>query len=203
MSEFPGNTNRSREAREPRVKPITDGELPTRRRPLGKRFAETFIQGDARSVREAVFWGLVIPKVKDVFLDAAWESLQVMLFGSSRSGRSTSGSSSYRYEARHSPDRVLRPDRDRSSMSRSARASHDFREILWETRVQAEEALDVMEAAIDQFDMVSVADLYDLAGQKAEFTDQDFGWTDLRDSVVRKVRGGYIIDMPRPHPLEK
>lgn len=202
MNEFPGNSKSPRNERQPRIKPIVDGELKTRKKPLGRRFAETFIQGDTRSLREAVFWGLVIPKVKDVFLDAAWESLQVMLFGESRSGRrSTTGGSNYRYENRHNPDRVLSRDRGREP-SRRARAAHDFREIVFDSRVQAEEALSTLEAAIEQYDQVSVADLYDMAGITAEFTDQQFGWTDLRDSVVRQVRGGYIIDMPRPVSLD-
>lgn len=201
MSEFPGNSNRGKEERKPRVGKIVEGELRTRKKPLGRRFAETFIQGDARSVREAVFWGLVIPKVKDMFLDAAWESLQVTLFGENRSGRRTSSGSSYRYEGRHNPDRVLSRDRDREPLSRRARATHDFREILFDSRVQAEDALSTLEAAIEQYEQVSVADLYDMAGIDASYTDQQYGWFDLRESTVRKVRGGYIIDMPRPVAL--
>lgn len=201
MTEMPGNSHRAREEREPRVKRVVDTELSTRKKPLGRRFAETFIQGDTRAVREAVFWGLVVPKIKDVVLESAWQSLQVVLFGESRSGRSIPGSGSqYRYE-RHNPDRVLSRDSRGEPMSRRARATHDFREILFDSRVQAEDVLDTLLAAIDQWDSVTVADLYDAAGKEADFTDQQWGWTSLREAAVRKVRGGYIIDAPRPMAL--
>jgi hypothetical protein len=199
MTEMPGNSNSAREERSPRVKKVVETDLRTRKKPLGRRFAETFIQGDTRAVREAVFWGLVVPKIKDVVLESAWQSLQVVLFGESRSGRSIPGSSQYRYE-RHSPDRVLARD-SREPISRRARATHDFREILFDSRVQAEDVLSTLEAAIDQWDSVSVADMYDAAGQEATFTDQQWGWTSLREAAVRKVRGGYIIDAPRPMAL--
>jgi len=200
--EFPGNTNRARESAR-KHDPVVKGGVTMRKRPLGKRFAETFIQGDIHSVREDVFWNIIVPRLKDIVLAGGWEGLQVLLFGVSRRGAgSTTTGTNYRYErdSRHSPDAVL--GRTRPEPSRRARASHDFRDILFDSRVEAEEVLSTLEAAIEKYDQVSVADLYDMCDVKADFTDDQWGWTDLRSAEVRPARHGkYIIDMPRPVSL--
>mgnify|MGYP006874877087 FL=1 len=50
--------------------------------------------------------------------------------------------------------------------------------------------------------MVSVADLYDLVGITGKVTDNNFGWTDLRNASVTRDRDGYLINLPRAIALD-
>ena len=80
---------------------------------------------------------------------------------------------------------------------------HDFNEIILGTRVEAEEVIDRLFDLLSKYDNASVADLYELVGITANFTDEKWGWTDLRGASVAKVRNGYLLDLPRPEPLDR
>lgn len=55
---------------------------------------------------------------------------------------------------------------------------------------------------ISVYGMVSVADLYDLIGVTGNYTDNKYGWTDIRSASVVRVRDGYIVKMPKAMPLD-
>ena len=48
---------------------------------------------------------------------------------------------------------------------------------------------------------VSVADFYDLVGVSGNYTDNKYGWTDIRNASVIHVRDGYMIKLPKALPL--
>ena len=50
--------------------------------------------------------------------------------------------------------------------------------------------------------MVSVADLYDLVGISGNYTDNKYGWTNLRNSDVQRVRDGYLLKLPKALPFD-
>ena len=54
---------------------------------------------------------------------------------------------------------------------------------------------------MEEYSFVRVADLYDLVGVTGLFTDNNYGWTNIRNAKIVRVRDGYKIDMPRALPL--
>lgn len=78
---------------------------------------------------------------------------------------------------------------------------HDFSDIILASRADAEEVLDRLRDLVSQYDVATVNDLYDLVGLTGEFTDDKWGWTDLRTASVRVVRGGYLLNLPRTQPI--
>src|SRR5690606_41700053 len=88
------------------------------------------------------------------------------------------------------------------SVSNRARTAHNFDDIGLETRVEAEEVIDQLFELVSKYGHASVADLYGLLGVTANYTDEKYGWTDLRGSKPVKVREGYLLDLPRPEVLE-
>ena len=59
-----------------------------------------------------------------------------------------------------------------------------------------------LEDMIDQYDIASVADLYDLVGIVGSYTDNKYGWTSVRSARIERVRDGYVIRMPKALPLD-
>ena len=49
--------------------------------------------------------------------------------------------------------------------------------------------------------MATVRDLYEMVGIRAAHTDEKYGWVDIRDARVDRVRDGYVLDLPRPEFL--
>jgi hypothetical protein len=88
------------------------------------------------------------------------------------------------------------------SISRRARATHDFDEIILPTRVEAEEVIDRMFDIVSQYETATVADLYELVGINSNYTDGKWGWSDFRGAGVSRVRNGYLLDLPRPESLD-
>ena len=74
-------------------------------------------------------------------------------------------------------------------------------EIVFEHRNDALVALSNLKDIFDLYYVVSVADLYDQAGIKCDYTYGRFGWKDydaIHNAKIVKVKGGYMIDLPEP-----
>lgn len=77
-------------------------------------------------------------------------------------------------------------------------------ELVYETRADAEKVLNGMSEIIDEYGFVTVADLYDISGLPgAYYTDSKIGWKgSIKESTIKKVKDGYIINLPEPEVLE-
>jgi hypothetical protein len=132
-----------------------------------------------------------------------------MIFGetvssSRRHGRKPGDGPYINYQSPYSKRRRDPRDRDDRprDLSRRARASHDFDEIILGTRVEATEVIDRLYDIIAKYEMATVSDLYDLIGVTGSWTDDKWGWVDLRGAGVTRVRNGYLLALPRPEPLD-
>lgn len=209
-SDFPSNRHKERarneKPEEKQVQKIVQSGVQRRKKPLGKRLAETFVGGDAKSVWGFVTLDVLIPAAKDMFADAVSQGVERMIFGEARSTSRRTGrrpNDPYISYNRYSNTRRQEPPRDpRHSISRRARASHDFDEIILATRVEADEVIDRLFDLVSKYESATVADLYDLVGISGSYTDDKWGWVDLRGAGVTRVRNGYLLDLPKPEPLE-
>lgn len=213
VDEFPGNSNKSKERpkqvrREPekKIERVTQGRVQRRKKPRGRRLKEMFFGGDRRGVWEYITGDVLIPSLKDTIADVVTLGIERMIFDEVRpSGRR---GSRYRRDPRgHTRyDRFSSPSSRRDEprdMSRRNRASHNFDEIILDSRVEAEEVIDSLFDLIQQFEEVTVSDLYQLVGISDSYTDQKWGWDDLTGAgATRLSGGGYLLDLPRPIPLD-
>ena len=79
----------------------------------------------------------------------------------------------------------------------------DYDDIIFDNRGDAEAVLSSMEDVIDQYGVVSIADLFDLAEvSNSNYAMNNYGWTDLRTANVVRVRDGYILKLPRALPIK-
>lgn len=182
---------------EKKVQRVTRTEVVKRKKPLGKRFAETFLGGDARGVGSYVMLDVLLPAFKDMVADAMTMGVEKMLWGEARS-RSRTGArvgglvGGVNYNKASSVGWRSDP-RDPRANRRSAR---DADEYIIETRVEAEHVLDSMVKLLEKYDQVTVSDLCDLVGETAAYTDNKWGWTDLRGADIRRIREGYLLKLP-------
>ena len=191
----------------PEVKAIvSSGGAKERKKPLGRRMLETFKGEDAQTVGQHILFDVLVPAAKNAISDAVTQGIERMLFGEVRRGRApgiarTGGYTSYGSVSRPS-GRAFQPNDGTRDISRRARTTHDFREIVIEDRGEAERVLDELGNILDSFDMVTVNDLYTMVNITGNFTDDKYGWTDLRGARVERVRDGYLINLPPTIPLD-
>jgi hypothetical protein len=214
-SEFPPNSQRPirpipSKAEPKKVEQVVTGEVIRRKKPLSRRFAEIFVGQNPRSAATFVAFDVLIPAAKDAFADAISQGFERIIFGEARSSSRRAGGyrpsnvpghTSYN---RYSSSGPMRPQNEpRQELSRRARASHDFGEIILPTRVEADEVIDHLCNIVEKYEVATVADLYDLIGIEGAYTDDNWGWTDLRDAGVQRIRNGYLLNLPRPEPIDK
>lgn len=205
---YPGNSHKAKEAV---VKPIKPKEAPKlekvitsaiveRKKPLGRRIVESFTGDDSKSVGHFVLFDVVLPTTKQLISDVVSQGIERLLFGEN-SRQQTRGGYRPGYN-NYSPRPVQRRDEPARAISQKARATHDFNEIVIESRQDAQKVLDDITAAIEQYDVATVSDLYDLVGITGSFQDDKWGWYDLRAARIVRVREGYLLDLPKPEPVE-
>jgi hypothetical protein len=214
-STFPSNSSSAAkpEAPKKKIEKVTTGEVIQRKKPLGKRFRETFAGDDSKSVGSYVFFDVIVPGTKDILFDVATEGVSRLLFGESRTRRGHKpnvaaglfGQATYNaYNRYASPTTSLRPQQQAqpTGRPRGRVAQTSYSEIILASRAEANEVLDQMIAIISQYGTVSVSDLFELVGHTGEFTDEKWGWSDLLGADVQRLNEGYLLNLPKPSPLD-
>lgn len=203
---FPSNS-KSTPPDEPRkIERVVTNEVRTRPKSVGKKLKEALFGGDSNSAIQYVIVEVLIPQAKDMILDAATQGFQRLIFGddSARARRAGGRSSSYtsynRYSARGNRPMGSSIREERSTVTRQ---THELDELIFETRPDALAVLEDMYEVIENYNMVSVAQLYAMVGKPSHFTDQKWGWENLQGSDIRMVRGGgYLLHLPKTVALD-
>lgn len=204
--EFPPNSEKSKRdsPKEKNIAPIISGGAVRRKKSLRKQFSETFVAGDAKSAVRYVVMDVLLPAAKDMIVEAGSQGIEKLIYGENRrrgSTRPQSGPTGYVSYNRYSHQMGGHSSPQRA-MSRQARARHNFDEIVLDQRAEAEEVIDRLFELVSIYESATVADLYELVGLSSTHTDHKWGWTDLMGAGVSRIRGGYLLDLPDPEPLD-
>lgn len=207
-SEFPSNSKLPKtqaHAKETpkKVEKVVVNEVVTRKKSLGKRLSETFLGDNLRNAFEYVMYEVLVPSAKDTVADMMSQGTERILFNevrsTSRRGYSRGASERTPYHRINSSRREEPRDRERT---RRARSTHNFDEFILKTRAEALEVIDLLRIRVEKYDFATVANLYDMLGETGEYTDTRWGWTDLSRADIIKVNQGYLLDLPRPEPID-
>lgn len=215
MENYPSNSKQPRrpdDAGKPesRLSPVVTGQVSRQKKSLGRRFRETFIGGtDAQTVWSYVAFNVLVPAAKDMLADAASQGVERMLFGDSYSPRRRGGgfqgptnNTVVNYSGMSSRSRLVPQNNDpRTPLSRPVRRQHDFDDFLLPTRVEADAVIEGLSHVLERYGQASVSDLYDLLNITGDYTDEKWGWSDLRTARVTRVHNGYLLTLPQPEPL--
>lgn len=178
-----------------RVEKVIHGKVKVRPKSGLHKLTDVFISEDAANVKSYIVMDVLVPAVKKAISDIVRDGIDMILYGESK-GRSSSSSSyvSYRDYSRRDEDRFRDRDRDRRGYN------HD--DIVLESRGEAEEVITRMDELIETYGVVSVADLYDLVGKTCEYTDNKYGWTNVRNAEPIRVKDGWMLRLPKALPLK-
>ena len=195
MTEYKLNSNVAKEnetiARHKRDK-VVNAETSTRKKSGIEKFAM-----DISSVKSSVISDIVKPSIKQLVSEIVKTSIDMLLFHEVRrdNRRPTASKISYNnyYE-----------DQRRYTSPNTNRTAYDYDDVVFQTRGDAESVLVAMEEIVDQFDLVSIADFYELSDiPNPNFTTTKYGWTNLRTAEVVRLRGGgYAIKFPRASRID-
>lgn len=205
MDEFKPNSHKSKDDAADRKKldKVVKGEVITKKKSSSKKLAETLITEDVDSVKSYIVFDVLIPAFKDTLYDMVTSGLSMLLGGETRGGRNYRGASTNSRESYSSyyKQKSKSYGRGESSPVRS-RERYNYDDVILGTRGEAEEVLDVLVGLVEEYGMASIADLYDLIGLPSNYTDNKYGWYDLKTAAVTRTRDGYLIKLPRTTLLD-
>lgn len=198
MEEFKSNTDREKE--QPQLvretKPLVQGKL--KKKDKFAKLADNFISDDAQNIKSYILIDILIPTIKKAISEIVTNGIDMLLYGETGKSKKSGTSSKISYRSYYDMDE----NRDRIKANVYYKNGYEFDDIIFDTRGEAERALDAMHDVLNQYDMVSVSDYYDIANvPNTNYTMNRYGWTSLARASVSRVREGYIIKLPRVIPL--
>ena len=198
---------KEQQAKDRKMEKVVQGEVKTKQSPI-KKFENSMLSDDAGTVKEYLFWDVLVPRFKDLLVDLGKMTLDAIFYGDRRvpGNIERRGGSSYvrydkpsyengRYRYENRGDRDRRPAYNR-------RAAHDFDDIVLASKNDAENVLDALVESTMQYGIATVSDFYELVGMPTSYTDYRWGWYELSKAHVDRVRDGYVISLPKPRMID-
>ena len=186
---------------------VNKSDIVSTHKSLGEKFVDTFCNETVEDVKSWLVTDVVVPGIKNTILDM----LGMMFFGGgdySRGRRDrgydrervsyNSYYSSSRDRGRHDR-RDRRDDRD-DGPKRDGKV--DYRNIIFRDGRAAKDLVDEMHRRIDDYNQVSIAEMFDMMEITGKYTDNNWGWTRKSDIGIRRVSSGYLIDVAEAEALD-
>jgi hypothetical protein len=195
VEEYKSNSHKSREEQtvpDKKVEKVISGAARSKKKAGIQKFTDLFFPEDVGDVKSYVLTDVIIPAAKDIISDV----VRRVLYGE-RGARNNSPASKVSYRSFYDKDNNRRD----SNGSQRPKSGYSYDDIILDNRGEAEEVLSSMDDLVSRYGLVSVADLYDLVGVTGNYTDNKYGWTDIRNASIIRVRDGYMIKLPKTLPL--
>lgn len=190
----------------PRPKAVVSSPSEIKKDSFWDKFKKAWFGENVENAGEFVIFEVGIPAMKATLSDMISNGMEVLLFGES-SGRHSRG----RSKESSGYTGMYRRERERERDVREERRSYGY---IWE-QVEPRSQRDCMAIISEMRDFaydneyVTVAELLDImrASNLAEYTDENKGWyaEDLKGNACScyAVRGGYLLDLPRPRAIRR
>ena len=165
--DYPTNNRYEREEKPSRenknIKRVVNGKV-VRKRKQQQDFASAF-----QDIFDYVAKDVFIPYAKDMVSDAIVQGTDRLLFGESRnrpvrSRTSSGGNGRVSYNRYSKPSAPRWPDPAPRKAPERPRGTHQFDDIILASRIEADEVIDRLYDLLSQYDLVTVADFYELLG---------------------------------------
>lgn len=215
LNQLKGNSDSLKRSDVPENRELIIPESRKVKQNAGSKFLSNLFADDISNVKDYILWDVLMPALKNAISDTVTNGIDILLFGQSRSGKTSGGKFNYSgiYASRGASGRVIRLNDIEKDNRRESRLGgnhgYSYQEIAL-SRGEAEDVLWRLRQKESQYDMVSVSDMYDAIAEVLgedpfkdirEFTDNKWGWTDIDRATLQRVPNGFVIRMPRVEPL--
>ncbi len=183
--------------KEKKVESVINGdEFVSRKRSVAKKLGDILLNGDAKDVKSYLINDVLIPSVKETIFELASKGLDMLLFGGSTARPSSKSNQTYISYNNYSSQNAHRNSANRGR-SRREESRFDDEELIFREPGPAYMVLEKMMAIFEEYHIVTKADLNDIMNRTGNFTDNNWGLTDMSGASVDRVRGGYLLNLPR------
>jgi len=204
MEDYQANSQKSkRDIPEKKVGKVITGEVVVKKKGLGRRIKDLFVEADFKSVSRYVFLEVLVPAAKNMVVDGVESGIRRIAYGESSRRRQHGTHITYnnpinrsRWQDPRDPRMAPRP----TIGPRSSRPDDDTYAIL-ASREDAERVLEGLNTIIESYDIATISDLNELMGQPSNHVHYKWGWVGVVDAPIRQIREGYLIELPPAEPI--
>lgn len=158
-----------------------------------------FFKKDIPQVATYVVKDILVPAFKDTVAKMVKNSIDMMLFGETRSGGSgryygpTNSYSAYYQERDIRPMEPVRSVSEGEVRYLPLRSEEDVKKVLYSLR-----------ECFERYGQISKGDYYDAVKVRAEFTDYNWGWRTLRGiDYIEETPDRWVIIFPRAEQIKR
>lgn len=173
------------------------GDIP--KSPKGKfrisRFFKTIFTGsdDLGSIAEYLIDDVLVPSLQKTLSEAGRNALDKLIYKDSKPA--TTG--------KVEPIGYSTIFTNKRSISSTSTAKPRFGQLVLDDLEDCKTLLRNMQAIIDRNGIVTVLQLYDMAGSNTDvYTAQKYGWSNIDSAKMIKTEEGWRLDMPIPMMLD-
>lgn len=205
--DYASNSHKSKEEKkdpppEKKLEKVTVDEVIVREKSLAHKTKAIFFGGEFKEVVGYITADVILPGLRQLMFNMIVEGSERMILGASSkiTGKKHDPRPRVSYDnpmRRRDPRSSRLPDQPPHFQRRNRREASD---LVLTSREEAERILETLMEVVDQYQVASLADLYELVGLKSSPIDQKWGWTYLTSADIRQVREGWLLELP---PMEE
>lgn len=169
----------------------------------GKKFLKLFFAGSFSDAMKYAFDNVFVPITKDAICKTSTNVVSYWVNGDKPSSQSA-GPSRVSYSSYWSGTNGQRLGYSAPAPAPKAQNNiYNYGTITFDDRGDAEAVLLRLKENLATYSVATVADLYELSGEKSLYTDYKYGWRNLDSAcVARTTNGKYVIELPKVSPLD-
>lgn len=191
--EYKPNSNRFKEeqAEREKLEKVVTGKAKRRKKTSFDKILDAFRSEDTKKIGDHALLDVLVPTIKRALADVAVDSVNMLLFGDTKSTSSSYGASRYvSYDSRFSGSST-------TYRSERPKTNYNLDDVVLDSRGEAEAVLTRLNETLLRYGVVRVADLYDLLGWQCNYTENKYGWTSLHNADIVHCRDGYLLKLPK------
>lgn len=212
MTDYQGNSKRSKEPKDQTEEPkklekVVVGEVVVKPPTLGSKFKNVFFGGDFHTASEYVVTQVLLPALRNLIVESISRGTDRLIYGDSGPRSRPVVPQQYRPRVEYHNPAAIRQGAggvtylpNQTPRWSATPGNKTVQDITLGTKDDAERVVDALIAVVDQYQIVSVADLYELVGLPSAHVDHKFGWTNLATIAINQTRDGWVISFP---PVEE
>lgn len=202
-----GEKPKAKPKQDPIIKP---GHVSVKKQSAWRKAKHRIFEQEGAELKSYVINDVLIPSIKDTISNIVSNGIDIILYGEARHiGQKRSGifggsrNGNYvSYSSINNPKSSNTSIRSSVGGAASIRNSLALDDFIFQSRVEALDILDRMSTILNDYGIVTVADLYDMCGLRTPYTYNNYAWRDLSTAGVTLNRDGYLLVLPTPHILD-
>lgn len=167
-------------------------------RPATRRFFDFLFAESPKALGKKIGRDVVVPRMKAGVEEALNSFISGMFWGGGGRPMSNVVQGTVLRANGIAYNQMSNPNMMSQARQATGQSSGNYTDLVVPSQQFAETLLGNMYELLNNYRVVAVADLYELAAITPAPSDNAYGWTTLDGARISKVRDGYLLELPRP-----